>query len=170
MKPVQKYLFHWCLKSQSPGQQHGETFKQDTFSRILLLLSHSPSHFSISTPFISWLLRLSRNQCAFSTFLAPATVSFLPNIIQFSGDDKTITYHAGCDSGPLLSYRWENLGSLHYRVLAFEIQFLPWTSIFTERKVVWEIQKGFSHSFFLVAPPTRPTTRFFFLFFFPGRG
>ena len=116
-------------------------------------------------PFISWFLRLSRNQCAFSTFPAPATVPFLPNIIQFSGDDKTITYHAGCDSGPLLSHRWENLGSLHYRVLAFEIQFLPWTSIFMERKVVWEIQKGFSHFFFLVAPPPAQQRASSFCFF-----
>lgn len=48
------------------------------------------------------------------------------------------------DKDSLLSYQWENWELLLYQVIAFRIQFLHWKSIFTkERKVVWEIWKGF---------------------------
>lgn len=75
-----------------------QVFEEDLQRQSPLTLPTFP-HPSLPT---SPLLRLSRNQYTLTTFLALVTIPFLPSIIQFSKDDKTITYHAGCDGGPPL--------------------------------------------------------------------
>lgn len=100
------------------------------------------------------LLRLCRSQHRLTVLPARVTVLFLSSLMSFPKDARTITHRAAHDRGLLLRHKWENLGILHYQVIAFGIQFLLWTFIFTkERKVVWGIRRSFIQSFLCLHPP-----------------